>query len=73
MAQTDAMVYVVHGILGTDLGLDAALPVDIRVGDTCAVENASFQQIAGPFALPAGLYTLISQVLTPTSSEGSRR
>jgi hypothetical protein len=58
MAQTDAMVYVVHGIPGTDLGLDAVLPVDIRVGETCAVENASFQQIAGPLALPAGLYVV---------------
>ena len=58
MAQTDAMVYVVHGISGTDLGLDAALPVDIRIGDTCVVENASFQQIAGPLALPAGFYVV---------------
>jgi len=30
-AQDPAKVYVIHGIPGTDLGLDPALPVDVEI------------------------------------------
>ena len=49
-----ATVYVVHGINGKDLALPEALPVDVQVGDTCALTDFQFRNIAGPISLPAG-------------------
>lgn len=54
----DATVYVVHGIPGTDLGLDPALPVDISVNGACALQGFVFGQIAGPLSLAAGTYNI---------------
>jgi hypothetical protein len=53
-----ASVYVVHGIPGKDLNLDPALPVDISVGEACALQGFTFGEIAGPVALPAGSYNI---------------
>jgi hypothetical protein len=53
-----ASVYVVHGIPGTDLGLDAELPVDISVNGACALQAFPFGEIAGPVSLPAGEYDI---------------
>ena len=55
----DAMVYVVHGINGTDLGAAEALPVDVFVsGVGCALQGFEFREIEGPLALPAGSYDI---------------
>lgn len=55
----DAMVYVVHGISGTDLGAAEALPVDVFVsGVGCALQGFEFRDIEGPLALPAGSYDI---------------
>ena len=54
----DASVQVVHGINGTDLGFDEALPVDISVDGACALTGVSFRDIARDVALPAGSYEI---------------
>lgn len=48
-----AEVLIVHGIPGQDVGLDAALPVDISVNGACALTALRFGQIVGPLHLPA--------------------
>ena len=53
-----AMVYVVHGIPGADLGLDPALPVDISVNGACALTAFPFGEIAGPVELAEGSYDI---------------
>lgn len=56
---TDATVYVGHGIFGGDLGLDEDLPVDISVVDVgCILTDFRFGDFAGPLALPASTYTI---------------
>jgi hypothetical protein len=54
----EAMVYVVHGIPGQDLGLDPALPVDVSVNGACALEGFVFGDIVGPLPLPADMYDI---------------
>ena len=54
----DASVQVIHGINGTDLGFDEALPVDIAVDGACALPGVSFRDIARDVALPAGSYEI---------------
>lgn len=55
----EATVYVVHGINGTDLGADEALPVDVAVsGVGCVLEDIRFRDIEGPLTLPAGTYDI---------------
>jgi hypothetical protein len=39
-----AMVTVVHGINGADLGAASSLPVDIAVNGTCAIKGLTFTQ-----------------------------
>jgi hypothetical protein len=52
-----AKVYVIHGIPGQDLGLDAALPVDILVNDAiCLLKGFEFGKIKGPVSLDGGTY-----------------
>lgn len=51
-----ASVYVVHGINGGDLGLDQALPVDVYVNGTLAIEDFTFKAVVGPLSLPDGTY-----------------
>jgi len=53
-----AMVYVVHGIPGTDLGLDPDLAVDIAVNDACAIQNFKFMETAGPLPFLPGTYNI---------------
>lgn len=60
-ADDQAMVYVIHGIVGTDVApsLDPALPVDILVNDAlCALSGFTFGETAGPLALAAGTYNI---------------
>lgn len=54
-----AKVYVVHGIPGSDLGLDPALPVDVLVDDAlCLLDGFSFGDVAGAVELPEGTYNI---------------
>jgi hypothetical protein len=56
LAGGGALVYVVHGINGEDLGLAAALPVDVSVDGGCVLRGFEFRGIAGPLFLRAGVY-----------------
>lgn len=56
-AAQDAKVYAIHGIPGGDLGLSAALPVDVAVNGGCVLTNFQFGQVRGPLSLPQGNYT----------------
>ncbi|HSG58552.1 MAG TPA: DUF4397 domain-containing protein [Woeseiaceae bacterium] len=57
-APAPASAFVVHGIPGSDLGLDPALPVDVSVNGACALPGFTFGEIAGPLDLPAGSYDI---------------
>ena len=52
-----AMVTVVHGINGADLGLASNLPVDIAVNGSCAIKGVSFTQ-STQVELGAGSYSI---------------
>lgn len=55
---SDAKIYIVHGINGSDLGLPADLPVDISVDAACALPNFTFGQITDAINLPGGTYSV---------------
>jgi hypothetical protein len=57
-AMAKGTVYVVHGIPGGDLGLDADLPVDVSVNGACALEGFVFGDIVGPLGFDAGSYDI---------------
>ena len=57
-ADTDAMVYIVHGVDGTVLGLSQELPVDISVNGTCVIQDFKFTEFVGPIALSPGTYDI---------------
>jgi hypothetical protein len=57
MAQ-HAEVYVIHGINGSDLGLDPTLPVDISVNGAGAIPGFKFKEIAGPLPFEPGEYNI---------------
>jgi hypothetical protein len=57
-SETEADVYVVHGIPGEDLGLDPLLPVDVSVNGACALPGFTFGEIVGPLALEEGSYDI---------------
>ncbi len=59
---TRGNVFVIHGIPGTDLGLDRALPVDVSVNGGCLLTNFRFGQIVGPLALGQGTYRVAVHV-----------
>jgi hypothetical protein len=59
LRSTDALVYVVHGINGTDLGLAESLPVDVSVNGACALPGFTFRTITAGIPLPAGRYDLV--------------
>ena len=52
-----AMVTVVHGINGSDLGLAPSLPVDIAVNGSCAIKGVMFTQ-STQVELGAGSYSI---------------
>lgn len=54
----NASVYVVHGIQGQDLDLDAVLPVDVAVDGGCLLQGFTYGQIAGPLSLAPGTYNI---------------
>lgn len=55
LAAAPAQVYVVHGIDGRDLGLDASLPVDVLIdGESCVLPGFEFGSIVGPLPLEEG-------------------
>ena len=57
-AQSDAKVFVVHGIDGRDIGQPRALPVDVALNGGCALPDLRFGQVIGPISLPAGSYDI---------------
>ena len=67
-ADTNAYLYIVHGIPGRDLAdnFNPGYPVDILInGKTCLVRNLAFGSSSGPFTLAADTYNLaISQANT---------
>ncbi len=55
----EAVVTVIHGIQGADLGLDADLPVDVFVSDVgCAITDLRFGDIVSRIPLPSGEYDI---------------
>jgi hypothetical protein len=58
-AQTNAEVFVVHGIPAADVaGAPAGLPVDVSIGGACTLPNLTFGQIVGPLHVPPGTYAV---------------
>ena len=57
-SKSEGIVYVVHGINGTDLGLSEALPVDVSLNGACALPGFTFGEIVGPLELPVGSYDI---------------
>jgi hypothetical protein len=55
---TVSKVYVVHGIPGTDLGLNAKLAVDVWVDGSLAIPNFKFENVAGPLMFDPGTYNI---------------
>jgi hypothetical protein len=71
MAQ-HADVYVIHGIPGSDLGLDPELPVDISVNGAGAIPGFKFMQVAGPLTFEPGEYNIkiaLANADTPYSND----
>jgi hypothetical protein len=70
-SSSDFTLYAVHGINGRDLGAAEALPVDVKVGDICALQGFTFRTIAGPLTLPAANYRVqvsLANADTPCSN-----
>jgi hypothetical protein len=53
-----AAVYVVHGISGLDMGVDATLPVDIRLDNECVATNVTFGTISQELEVTPATYTV---------------
>jgi hypothetical protein len=69
-ASGTASFVVVHGVPGRDVGstLDPALPVDVLVaGSLCLLKSFTFGDIAGPFDVPAGTYSVAISLANPIS------
>jgi hypothetical protein len=69
-ASGTASFIVVHGIPGRDVGasLDPALPVDVLVaGSLCLLKSFTFGDIAGPFDVPSGTYSVAISLANPIS------
>lgn len=69
-ASGTASFIVVHGVPGRDVGssLDPALPVDVLVaGSLCLLKSFTFGDIAGPFDVPAGTYSVAISLANPIS------
>jgi hypothetical protein len=63
-----ASFIVVHGIPGRDVAatLDPALPVDVQVnGKLCLLQSFTYGDIAGPFDVPSGTYTVAISLANP--------
>ncbi len=59
LAESNAYLYIVHGIPGRDIAdnLNPGLPIDILVnGKSCLVHGLTFGNTSGPFTLAAGTY-----------------
>lgn len=54
----NAVVYVVHGLPGDDLGLDPTLPIDVSIDGVCTYQGIKFGDILGPIVKAAGTYSL---------------
>ena len=69
---TDAAIYVIHGIPGEDLGLDPALEVDVLLNDTtCLLWGFRFPTVAGPVSAPPGDYNIKISLTDPDEPCGN--
>jgi hypothetical protein len=60
-----ATVTVVHGINGTDLGLDEALPIDVNANGANVLAGVTFRSFSGPLILPAGTNEIAISLANP--------
>ncbi|MEO1035515.1 MAG: DUF4397 domain-containing protein [Pseudomonadota bacterium] len=58
-------VKLIHAINGGDLGLDPALPVDIRIGRHCVASNVTFRTISPYFHQRAGAFIVRVSLANP--------
>lgn len=65
-----AEAYLVHGINGSDLGLDTALPVDVSLDGACVATGATYKSTVGPAHVDAGLYTVEIRLADETPCAG---
>ncbi|MGC1490404.1 MAG: DUF4397 domain-containing protein, partial [Candidatus Acidiferrum sp.] len=74
LAESNAYLYVVHGIPGRDIAdnLNPGLPIDILInGKSCLVRGLTFGNTSGPFTLAAGTYDVqisMSNTLAPCTN-----
>jgi hypothetical protein len=74
LAESNAYLYVVHGIPGRDIAdnLNPGLPIDILInGKSCLVRGLTFGNTSGPFTLAAGTYDVqisLSNTLAPCTN-----
>lgn len=69
--ESTATVYVIHGIQGTDLDLDAALPVDVAVDGGCLLQGFTYGELAGPLSLDSGTYNIAIGLADPENPCGN--
>jgi len=67
---SNALVYVIHGIAGQDLGLEPALPVDVAVEGDCTLEGFTYGEAVGPLELPEGTYNIQISLANPDTPCG---
>jgi hypothetical protein len=73
-AESNAYLYIVHGIPGRDLAdnFNPGLPVDILMnGKSCLVHGLTFGNTSGPFTLAAGTYDIqisVANTLEPCTN-----
>src|SRR5271156_1017812 len=58
LADSNAYLYIVHGIPGRDIAdnLNPGLPIDISVNGECLIRGLTFGNTSGPLTLAAGTY-----------------
>ncbi len=67
-----ASVRLIHGINGTDLGAGQAFPLDLRLGQVCALATVPSGTVSAALALQAGTYEIaVSRADSPTLCGGS--
>lgn len=74
LADSNAYLYIVHGIPGRDIAdnLNPGLPIDVLVnGKSCLVHGLTFGNSSGPFTLVAGTYDVqisLANTLAPCTN-----
>ena len=74
LADSNAYLYIVHGIPGRDLAdnFNPGLPVDVLInGKSCLIHGLTFGNTSGPFTLAAGTYDVqisLANTLAPCTN-----